>query len=286
MLLNDVIKTLKVNHYLKNIVVFLPIIFSMNLTNINLLGKEVLMFVSFCLISSAVYVLNDLIDIEKDRLHPVKSRRPIAVGRVSKLQAILLFWGLFFLSTGLSLKLNLYCFGAVLLYLFLNVLYSLRLKYLELVDVVCIALGFILRVLAGCAAIWVVPSALIVLLTFFMSMFFTFSKRKLELKLLKESARNSVKNLSESLLNQYIIINAILSVAFYFTYVLDDKTIARAGTQYLWITVIPFALLFFRLLYLTNIETENDDPMHFIENDLQIKLLMGIFFVLLLGLII
>lgn len=287
MIFNDIIKTLKINHYVKNIAVLLPIFFSMNLTNITLLYKEMIMFVSFCLMSSCVYIFNDIVDIEKDKLHPEKSKRPIPSGRISKLQALFLFVFLFVLSIVSGWYLNVFCAASLFAYFILNVFYSLKLKDLVLIDVVCIAFGFILRVLAGCAAIWVEPSALIILLTFFMSMFFTFSKRKLELKLLKDTdyCRKSIKNCSEELFNQFILINAILSIAFYFTYVLDEKTISRAGTPYLWISVIPFTLIFFRILYLMNNEVLNDDPMHFIEKDIPTIIFILTFFVILFTLL-
>lgn len=282
------IKILKPNHYIKNVVVFLPILFSMNVTNFQLLAKEFVIFFAFCLISSVVYIFNDLVDLEQDKLHPVKSQRPLASGEISKPIAVCTLFLLLITASFLSYKLNIYCLLSVWLYFLLNIYYSLKLKNIVIIDVVCIAIGFVLRVLAGCSAIWVVPSALIILLTFFMSMFFTFSKRKLELKVLKDESmiRSSLKNCSESLISQFILINTILSIAFYFTYVLDEKTIMRAGTEFLYLTVIPFTLIFFRMLYLINIENKNDDPMNFIEKDLQIKILILIFFVTLILLII
>lgn len=283
--IKDILKT---NHYMKNFVVFLPILFSMNLTNYSLLVKECIMFAAFCLISSSVYIINDLIDIEQDKLHPVKCKRPLANGQISKNFAVILFIFLFAVSSFLSYRLNIYCLLALLSYFILNIFYSLKLKNIVIIDVVCIAFGFILRILSGCAAIWVVPSALIILLTFFVSLFFSFSKRKLELKVIqnKEFLRNSIKNCDEKILNQFILINAILSIAFYFTYVLDEKTILRAGSEYLYITVIPFTLIFFRLLYLINLETQKDDPIIFIENDFQLKILILIFFITLIFLIV
>lgn len=283
--IKDILKT---KHYIKNFVVYLPILFSMNLTNYSLLVKECIMFAAFCLISSSVYIINDLIDIEQDKLHPVKCKRPLANGQISKNFAVILLIFLFAVSLFLGYRLNIYCFLALLSYFILNIFYSLKLKNIVIIDVVCIAFGFILRILSGCAAIWVVPSALIILLTFFVSLFFSFSKRKLELKVIqnKEFLRNSIKNCDEKILNQFILINAVLSIAFYFTYVLDEKTILRAGSEYLYITVIPFTLIFFRLLYLINLETQKDDPIIFIENDFQLKILILIFFITLIFLIV
>lgn len=270
-MIKDLLKTFKINHYIKNIIVIIPLIFSMSFTNGELWIKCLAIFFAFCFISSAVYVLNDLIDVEKDRQHPIKCKRPIASGRIPLPVAILSMLILLTFSCLIGFKLNLLCLITILCYFILNIFYSLWLKNIALIDVACIAIGFVLRVVAGCFAITVIPSALVILLTFFASMFFTFTKRKLELQLNGNNCRPSIKDFNIDVANQFILINAILSIAFYFTYMLDETTIQKAGTPYLYITAIPFTLIVFRLLLLNNISTNNDDPIHFIENDKPLK---------------
>lgn len=270
-MIKDIIKTLKINHYIKNIVVFIPLVFSMNVGNISLCAKEIVTFLAFCLISSVVYIMNDLIDIEKDSLHPIKKLRPIASGKISKQVAIILLVFLLFVSFFLAISINKLTVLVILSYLVLNFFYSLVLKNIPIVDAFCIAMGFILRVVAGCFAICVTPSPLVILLTFFSSLFFTFAKRKLELQVAIDTPRKSIKDFNIDLTNQFILANAILSIAFYFTYVLDKTTIAKAGSEHLYLTVIPFSLIVFRLLFLVQKEVQVDDPMHFIEKDKTIK---------------
>lgn len=283
-MIKAILKTCKVNHYIKNIIVIIPLIFSMNFTSASLWLKCLLIFLAFCFISSAVYILNDLIDIEKDRKHPIKCKRPIASGKIPLGVAIILMLLLVCASSALAFKLNPLCFASIAAYFVLNIFYSFWLKNIALIDVACIAIGFVLRVVAGCFAISVLPSALVILLTFFASMFFTFTKRKLELQLNGDSSRQSIKNFNIDTANQFILINVILSIAFYFTYMLDEATILRAGTNYLYVTVIPFTLIVFRLLLLTNISTDNDDPIHFIEGDKALKLLF-LFYLFILALV-
>ena len=127
---------------------------------------------SFCLVVSAVYVFNDIIDVEADREHPIKKNRPIASGKISIEFAWVIFSIFLLLSFALALAINVWVFLTVLSYLVLNILYSLKLKTLPLIDVACIALGFILRILCGCAAIMVIPSPLVILLTFFTYLLF------------------------------------------------------------------------------------------------------------------
>lgn len=279
----DILKTLKINHYIKNLVVIVPLIFSMNLFNLNLLVKTGVIFLAFCCISSSVYIFNDLIDIKKDKLHPIKKNRPIPSGKISKTFAILLGTILFVVSVFLSALLNPLCLFTVIAYFILNIFYSLYLKNISLIDAACIAIGFILRIVAGCFAINVIPSALVIIMTFFISMFFTFAKRKLEFQLIEDNSkcRKSIRNFDINILNQFILINAILSISFYFTYVLDEKTIARAGSDYLYITVIPFTLIIFRLLFLINTSKIADDPILFIEKDQPTKLLFVFYFIVL-----
>lgn len=281
-MIKAIFKTMKINHYLKNTLVFIPLIFSLNVFNPHLFFRSVIVFVAFCLISSVVYIFNDIIDAESDRKHPIKCKRPIASGILPVKIAILVLILLLGLSLYLSFRLGLLAMLMILSYLVLNIFYSIKLKKIALIDVTCIALGFILRILAGCFAIFVVPSPLVILLTFFTSMFFTYSKRKLELKILKndEKCRASLKDFDEALINQFVIINAVLSIAFYFTYVLDTQTIERAGTPYLYITVLPFTLIIYRLLLLIN-KADNDDPITFFEQDITLKILFVSYFIVL-----
>ena len=278
-MLKNILKTMKINHYVKNIIVFVPLIFSINLFNVPLLIKAFTIFISFCSISSVVYILNDIIDKDKDKLHPIKCNRPIASGKLTIQTAIFVLVILLLISSVLAFYTSILSLLTVLIYLILNIFYSLKLKNIELVDVVCIALGFILRILAGCFAISVIPSPLVILLTFFFSMFFTFSKRKLELLLIKTKGecRNSIKDYTPEMVNQFILLNAILTIAFYFTYMLDETTIQRAGTEFLYISVIPFSMIILRLLYQVNSIQTADDPINFIYKDKMTKIFIGLY---------
>ncbi len=284
MKINHFIKTLKIKHYIKNIIIILPLLFSMNILKIDLWLNELVMIVSFCFISSAVYIMNDLIDIKEDKLHPVKSQRPIAHGDISQCTALTALVSLFILSSVLAYHINIICVIIVLTYFILNFLYSFKLKQFAIIDAACIAIGFILRIVAGCYAINVLPSPLVVLMTFFVSMFFTCMKRKLEMQLhtdLKDG-RASIQELGLNTINQFILINAILSISFYFTYTLDSTTIQRAGTQYLYLTSIPFTLIMYRLFLLINTKEIYDDPMHYLEQDKILQVLFVVYIIVLL----
>ena len=275
-MIKDILKLLKVKHYIKNIVVFVPLVFSLSFKNLHQDCLAFLAFVSFCLISSAVYIINDIIDAPKDKLHPIKKERPIASGRISVKLAAIVFIVLLLVSAALALSINPLLLLSITFYLILNIFYTFYFKQLPIIDVVCIAIGFVIRVLAGCVAICVIPSPLVILLTFFTSMFFTFAKRKLEYSLIKEriKLRKSIQQYNESLLNQYVTINAVLAIAFYFTYMLDPVTVKKSEAQFLYVTAIPFTVLFFRLLFLIQTCKNVDDPATFIYKDATIKWLV------------
>lgn len=283
MLIKDILKTLKINHYIKNLTVIIPLIFSKNILHIDLGIKCIIIFVGFCLVSSAVYVLNDLVDIKNDKKNPIKRNRPITSGRISKTLAIIILSTLFITSLLLANSINSYCVLIIVSYFVLNIFYSLWLKNIALIDATCIATGFILRIVAGCFAIKVFPSPLVILMTFFVSNFFTYTKRRLELQSTKciTERRPSLREFDISTINQFILMNAILSIFFYITYVLDKTTIVRAGSRYLYLTVIPFALIIYRLFFLTNLKGMSDDPMTFLEQDKTIKMFVAFYLIVL-----
>ncbi|MGN0004891.1 MAG: UbiA prenyltransferase family protein [Candidatus Gastranaerophilaceae bacterium] len=287
MIIKDILKTLKVNHYIKNLTVIIPLLFSMNILHIDLWIKCLIIFIGFCLISSAVYVLNDLIDIENDKKHPIKCNRPIASGRISKPFAIAMLLLLLIASLAITSKLNNLCILMIVSYFVLNIFYSIWLKKIALIDVTCIAVGFILRIVGGCFAIGVLPSPLVILMTFFVSNFFTCTKRRLELQFSETETRKSLKEFNIATANQFILINAVLSISFYITYVLDASTIQKAGSEYLYLTVIPFTLIIYRLFLLINSAQIADDPIIYLEKDKTVKWLAAIYlFILLIVLIV
>lgn len=280
--IKNFLKLIRVKHYIKNLVCFVPLIFSLNFTNYQLCIKAGIIFAAFCIISSSIYIFNDIFDIKDDILN--KKNRPLAEGKISISFANCIM--LLFLILGLFIcaKINVFTLLAAIFYVVLNIFYTIYLKKIEIIDAICIAFGFILRILAGCGAIMVVPSPLVILLTFFISMFFTFSKRRLEFCKEGIRQRKSVEKFNLELLNQFVCANAVLSIAFYFAYVMDNTVMERAQTSFLYISAIPFTIIIFRLLFLVNTEKQYTDPAEFLYRDKPVKLFFIIYFIT-LGLI-
>ena len=142
-MIKSLFKAFRVKHYLKNIVVFIPLVFSLKFSDLKLTTLSIVAFVAFSLIVSAVYVFNAIFDAEKDKMHPIKKNRPIASGEINVSLAWCVFLTLF--SFILALAINKYVFASVFAYLLLNLLYTYKLKTTPIVDVVCIALVLIIR---------------------------------------------------------------------------------------------------------------------------------------------
>ncbi len=270
MVLVKILKSMRPYQWTKNLFVFAPLIFSQNIFNAPYLLKTILAFGIFCILSGAVYIWNDLRDIETDKLHPVKSLRPLASGRLSKTSAATAFVFISLAGLGCALLLNLNFFILALIYVLLQVLYSVRLKHVVILDVLLIAAGFLLRVSAGGVVILVDISEWILICTFLLALFIALSKRRHELVFLEEDAshhRPILEEYSPYLLDQMISVVTASTVVAYCLYTISDETVAKFGSSRLIYTV-PFVLYgIFRYLYLIHKKGEGGSPEFLILKD-------------------
>ena len=260
-MIKDILKLIRVKQWVKNAFVLAPLLFSLQFTEIDSIIKAGLAFAAFCLVSSVVYVMNDILDRKKDALHPKKKNRPIASGRISPwsggvIAAILL--ALSFVS--LLILGNIKTALVIGIYVAMNVLYSYKLKQLVLIDVLIIAFGFILRVYAGAYAIEVPVSSFIFMATLFLSLFLGFTKRKGELIRSGSEGRAVLEKYSLKVIDQYIIISATLTIMCYALYTLEPSTIARFSTNRLIYSVIFVIYGMFRYVYILDKDESIEDP--------------------------
>lgn len=253
----ELFRAMRPRQWTKNLFVFAGLVFSQHLVDFVQALEVVGAFVVFCLASGSVYLLNDLVDLERDRLHPLKSQRPLASGRLSVGAARWALAGLLALTVGLGLCLGLPFLGMVLIYLGVQLFYSLLLKRIVILDVFCIAAGFVLRVLAGALVIQVDVSRWLVVCTLMVSLFLGLAKRRHELTLAGEDAvshREVLAEYSPYLLDQLIAVVTAATVLSYTLYTVDPETVAKFGTGNLVFTV-PFVLYgVFRYLYLIHMK--------------------------------
>jgi 4-hydroxybenzoate polyprenyltransferase len=266
----NLFKSMRPVQWIKNLLVFAGLIFARDLGDPHKLSLALQAFAVFCLISSAVYLLNDVIDRDRDRLHPLKRTRPLASGALSlssclwaaaALIAGAVTWG-FFLGGGFLLV------GSC--YLVLNLLYSLRLKQVVIIDVMSLSAGFVLRVLAGTLVIGVYTSPWLLLCTFLLSLFLGFGKRRHELVLLEHEAaehRDVLVHYSPYFLDQMISIVTTSTLLCYILYTLSPDTVGKIGSYNLLYSV-PFVMYgIFRYLYLIHRHSGGGDPTQLVLSD-------------------
>jgi 4-hydroxybenzoate polyprenyltransferase len=243
----DLIKLMRYKQWYKNLVIFLPIIFVGDLFNTSFLAKIIIGLVALCLVSSSNYILNDIFDKKKDRLHPEKKLRPIAAGRVKVWEGIILAAILFVVSLLIAFKLDLMFFVIVLILFALTFFYSIWLKKEPFVDILVIAINFVLRAVAGSYILSLEVSPWLILCPFFLSLFLSTGKREADIILLKENAVNhkvTAKYYTRQLVNTLVAISTSSLVISYglYSFLSDHKAL---------LLTLPFALYtIFRYLYL------------------------------------
>jgi 4-hydroxybenzoate polyprenyltransferase len=254
----------------KNILIFAGILFSQNILVAAMLVKVISAFIIFCALSGTVYIFNDLLDIERDRNHPQKSKRPLAAGQLKISWAVYSVIILMLLSLGMAYGLGLHFFYISLGYLSLQLAYSLYLKHVVIMDIFSIAAGFVLRALAGAFVIDVAISSWLIICTILLSLFLAMSKRRHELLMLEIDAqthRKVLEHYSPYLLDQMISVVTASTVVCYILYTMSPETIAKFGTRNLILTV-PFVLYgVFRYLYLIHKKGEGGNPENVLVSD-------------------
>ena len=258
-----IILSMRPKQWTKNLVVFAALLFSLNLFSFRAVVLSFIAFFIFTLLVSGVYLLNDLLDVEEDKRHPKKSKRPIAAGLVSPSTAKLAFIVLISVSLIASFIINVDFFIIILVYFLIQIGYSVYLKHVVIIDVFSIASGFFLRVISGAIIISVPISSWLLICTFFISLFLALCKRRHEIVLLETTAGNHRKVLNDYntlLLDQMIGVVTSSTLIAYTLYVLSDATISKFNTTRL-IYTIPFVLYgIYRYLFLVYHKDEGGRP--------------------------
>ncbi len=279
-MIRDMWEALRPRQWAKNIVLFAGLMFSKNVFDPVSLGRVAAAFFVFCVAASGVYLLNDYLDREQDRHHPRKKLRPVASGRIHppvalSMSIFLMAWSL---AAGFLVGINLFLTTA--LYLAIETLYSIVLKRIVILDVFCIASGFLLRVLAGVLVINVPVSNWLLVCTIFLSLFLALGKRRAEILLLQEHATHHRSVLSEyslPLIDQMITIVTASTVLSYVLYTLSAETVSKFHTKNLLITSAFVIYGVFRYLYLIYQKNEGDAPDRLLFSDRPLLVNLGLY---------
>ncbi|MCA4777748.1 UbiA prenyltransferase family protein [Empedobacter stercoris] len=281
------LKLMRVNQWVKNLFVFLPLFFSGNLFNIDLLIESFYGFLIFSFVASSIYIINDYVDIEKDKKHPEKKNRPLASGKISKQNAFILFLVLLVLTCFL-----LWTFGtlqvAILvgIYFLMNIAYSFKLKQVAILDVMIIAFGFLLRVFVGGYMTGILVSDWTILLVFDLALILALGKRRGELinAELEGVTRKSLDGYNLNFLNSALAITCTVAVICYMMFILSPETQFKFHHYIIYTFVFVFAAVL-RYLQQTFVYAKTESPTKLIFKDHFIQLLIvmwGISYVLLI----
>jgi 4-hydroxybenzoate polyprenyltransferase len=261
----DWVALLRPTQWVKNLLVFAALIFSMHLLIPQSVARTIGAFAAFCLVTSAAYVLNDVHDAERDRRHPIKRTRPIAAGRVSAQSALIAAAALVAAGIALAAALGPSFAAIVAAYVLLQLLYSFALKDVVILDAMAIATGFVLRAVGGGVVIDVFVSPWLAICTFLLALFLGFSKRRHEVVLLEGDAathRETLRDYSPYFLDQMISVVTASTVLAYAVYTVSPEVREKLHTDSLYLT-IPFVLYgIFRYLYLVHQREGGGNPTH------------------------
>ena len=289
--LKAIFKVIRCRQWIKNTFVLLPIFFGGSLLDTNDIIAGIITFFAFCFAASSIYCLNDLVDVEADRKHPVKCHRPIASGEVSKTEAYTLMVSLLILSILVVFLLpnNKWQVGSVILFYWLmNVGYCVELKKHAIIDVCIIAFGFILRILAGGLAAEIILSNWIVLMTFLLTLFLSFAKRRDDVVRMEETGEAPRKNTIRynlTFINQAITITGTAALVCYIMYTVSPEVMNQFHTPYLYLTSIFVLVGLLRYIQLAVVDKKSGDPTKIILKDRFTQLIVlawGISFLILI----
>lgn len=279
------LKLMRIKHYFKNLLIFLPLIFSGKLLEYNSLVKCICGFIIFSLVCSIVYIINDINDREKDKLHEKKKNRPIASGKVSIKEAIILILILLLIITASILlsKIKLKSIMFLLIYLTINLIYSFGLKNVALIDIIILVSGFIIRVLFGGAIIQVQVSNWLNLTVMSMAFYLALGKRRNEIIKSKKNTREVLKYYTKEFLDKNMYMCLSLAIVFYSLWTVDFNVTNRINNNLIW--TVPIVIIIC-MRYSMIIEKDSDgDPIEVVLSDKMLMLLIFIYGILLIGLL-
>jgi len=254
----------------KNLFIFLPLFFSLQLNNFNLLVKAGMACAIFCLLASGIYIFNDYYDIKEDQKHPKKKRRPLAAGTVTVKSALTV--GFLLTVAGLfgAVLLDAATLYLALLYLMLNISYTIKLKHISLLDVFIIALGFVIRILVGGVVTGVKIYPWIIIMTFLLTFFLALGKRREDVLLFLnkgERVRKSIDGYTLNFIDNIMVAMAAITIVFYLTYTMSSEIIIKFKTDQLYLTTVFVIWGILRYLQITMVEQRLFDPVEILITD-------------------
>lgn len=273
-MIKSILRLTRPKQWIKNMFVFIPMFFGGELFDLHSVWLAVLTFFAFSLVASSIYCYNDIVDVDADRHHPVKCLRPIASGEVSIRMGYILMTLTFCLGMGVLLLLPPEVMSPVMavivFYYVLNLAYCSKLKQFAILDVCIVAFGFVLRILAGGFACELALSNWIVIMTFLLTLFMSFAKRRddvLRMNSTGEAPRKNTVRYNLTFINQAITITASVTLVCYIMYCVSPEVTERFDTPYLYLTFVFVLLGLLRYIQIAVVDEKSGDPTKIILHD-------------------
>ena len=273
-MIKSILRLTRPKQWIKNMFVFIPMFFGGELFDLHSVWLAVLTFFAFSLVASSIYCYNDIVDVDADRHHPVKCLRPIASGEVSIRLGYILMTLTFCLGMGVLLLLPPEVMSPVMavivFYYVLNLAYCSKLKQFAILDVCIVAFGFVLRILAGGFACELALSNWIVIMTFLLTLFMSFAKRRddvLRMNETGEAPRKNTVRYNLTFINQAITITASVTLVCYIMYCVSPEVSERFDTPYLYLTFVFVLLGLLRYIQIAVVDEKSGDPTKIILHD-------------------
>lgn len=268
-MLKNYITLIRPHQYLKNLFIFTPLIFALQFTDLNLLARDLVAFIAFSLVASSIYIFNDIKDIEEDKNHPVKKLRPITSGKISISSGIKLLVILLFIGLTIAFFLNVKFLYILLVYFGMNILYSVTLKHISIIDIIIIAVGFVLRVFSGSIVVNIEASEWLIIMTFLLALFLALAKRRDDVLLSIDNVetRKSIDGYNIEFINSSMIIMASIIIVAYILYTISEQTIEKFHSNYLYLTTIFVITGLIRYMQITLVENKSGSPTNVLIKD-------------------
>ncbi len=278
----------RVKQYIKNLLIFVPVIFALKANNIYLLYKCFFLFISFSLIASTIYIFNDICDIKKDSLHKEKKNRPIASGKIPIKTT--LYYIPVFLIVGFILAFIVSFYAAILIFIYflLNIAYSLRFKHYALVDISIISIGFLIRLFVGGISTNTHITEWLVIITLALSLFISLAKRRDDVIKFNSSGfecRSVVKSYNLEFINCAMSFMASITVLCYIMYTINVDTINKFNSKYIYLTSIFVILGFLRYFQITFVQQKSGNPVNLLYRDKPLLMICSLWFIVFISLI-
>ena len=277
MYLSSIIKLMRPHQYIKNFFIFLPLFFALKITDTTLLTHAIIAFIAFSLGASAIYTFNDYHDMEEDKLHPKKKYRPLALGEISKKEAIIIMTVLSTISFIIMTMLSLNALGIMAVYVFMNIAYSFYFKHIAIIDVSIIAIGFALRLFVGSAVTGIHLSMWIVIMTFLLALFLALAKRRDDVLIYLDTGkkmRKVIDGYNLQFLDTAMAIMASVVIVAYTIYTTSSEVVARVHSEYLYLTALFVIIGIMRYLQISFVFKDSGSPTKIVLKDRFIQLVL------------